>query len=521
MRLVAYSPRRFVAWLPLCVLTGVLLLPRVVLAGQIDPDDPPQGLFSDEWMALCVSGQKAGYAQASMSLAGDEVTTRVVTHFSVGRAGAAVEISSMESSTETVTGVPLSFESSQKLAAMTTVIRGRIRNGEVAIEKSQYNMVQKDRVAYPVGALMAWGLYREEVRRGMTEGLSYDLDVYVPSLRTDQAIKSAVTIGGRETIDLLGISAEGTRMTTTMSSPMGTITAVSWVDDDWAVLKTEIAMMGMPFAMVRTDKQSATENVSAPELFMTTLVNVDRTIDRGAARRLRYRLYVAGEGDPVPDLPATGMQRATRRADGSVELEVTRQDHEALKKAGATPAGDEPAEYLESNLWINSDDPEVMAMAREAAGKAGTPYEIADRLRAYVTRVIKDKNLSIGFASASEVCRNREGDCSEHAVLLAALGRVHRIPTRVVMGLVYVPAFTGASDVFGFHMWAQFHLGGQWVDFDAAQRESDCNPTHLVVATSSLKDAALGDMAFALINIIGRLGIEVLEADPPSAVGQP
>ncbi len=172
-------------------------------------------------------------------------------------------------------------------------------------------------------------------------------------------------------------------------------------------------------------------------------------------------------------------------------------------------------------MGVCADDPEVMAMAREAVGKAGTPYEIADRLRVYVTRVIKDKNLSIGFASASEVCRNREGDCSEHAVLLAALGRVHRIPTRVVMGLVYVPAFPGASDVFGFHMWTQFHLGGDWVDLDAAQRESDCNPTHIAVATSSLKDAALGDMAFALINIIGRLRIEVLEADPPSAVGQP
>ena len=70
-------------------------------------------------------------------------------------------------------------------------------------------------------------------------------------------------------------------------------------------------------------------------------------------------------------------------------------------------------------------------------------------------------------------------------------------------------------------MWAQFHLGGEWVDFDAAQRESDCNPTHIVVATSSLKNAALGDMAFALINIIGRLRIEVLEAEPPSAVSQP
>jgi transglutaminase-like putative cysteine protease len=231
-------------------------------------------------------------------------------------------------------------------------------------------------------------------------------------------------------------------------------------------------------------------------------------------------LTVTGEGDPIPDLPATGMQTARRLPDGPVELEVARQDHQALRSAQPSELGGELSEYLDSNVWINSDDPDVKAMASEAARDATTPYEIADSLRRYVTEVIKQKNLNIGFASASEVCRNREGDCSEHAVLLAALGRVHRLPSRVVMGLVYVPAFTGAQDIFGFHMWTQFHIGGQWVDFDAAQHESDCNPTHIAVAVSSLQGAALGDMAFALVNVIGRLKIEIVEAEPSSAVSQ-
>ena len=103
-------------------------------------------------------------------------------------------------------------------------------------------------------------------------------------------------------------------------------------------------------------------------------------------------------------------------------------------------------------------------------------------------------------------------------MLLAALGRVYQLPSRVVVGLVYVPWFGAKKDVFGFHMWTQFYLDGQWVDFDAAQNESDCNPTHIAVATSSLKNAALGEMAFSLINVIGRLKIEVIESDPPEAL---
>jgi transglutaminase-like putative cysteine protease len=201
-------------------------------------------------------------------------------------------------------------------------------------------------------------------------------------------------------------------------------------------------------------------------------------------------------------------------------LDVTRQDHQALGQAAQAPPTDEMAEYLEGNLWINCDDPEVVAMAAQAAGDAKGPYQIADRLRKYVTDVIQEKNLNVGFASASEVCRNKEGDCSEHAVLLAALGRVHKIPSRVVMGLVYVPHFGTEAGVFGFHMWTQFHLAGQWVDFDAAQRESDCNPTHIAISVSSLKDAALGDMAFALLGVIGGLEIEMLEADPPGVLSE-
>jgi hypothetical protein len=56
------------------------------------------------------------------------------------------------------------------------------------------------------------------------------------------------------------------------------------------------------------------------------------------------------------------------------------------------------------------------------------------------------------------------------------------------------------------------------VDFDAAQGESDCNPTHIALTTSSLRKSSLADMAFGLIHVIGRLKIEVVSADPPEAV---
>ena len=102
----------------LILLVGAWLLPGAVFAERIDPDDPPQGLFADEWLIVLFDGQKAGYAHQTMSRQDDVVTTRMIMTFSLGRAGQAINISTMESSRETVAGKPLSFESAMNMAIM-------------------------------------------------------------------------------------------------------------------------------------------------------------------------------------------------------------------------------------------------------------------------------------------------------------------------------------------------------------------------------------------------------------------
>ncbi|MFQ5490075.1 MAG: transglutaminase family protein [Phycisphaerae bacterium] len=506
------------------VLAGVVfgLLAATGRAKAIDPDNPPMGLFSDEWLVIRLADQQAGYAHTTLSREGDQVIARTVTVVSMRRGQAELRIDVMESSTETVSGKPISFESVQRMAAMTTTVKGQVRDGQVHIEKSQFGMTQSMTVPYPEGALMGWGLFAEQLRRGLAEGLAYQVSAYMPSLRLDGAVAAGIVIGGKETIELLDGPAQGVRVKTTMSSPSGTMEMTGWIDAEGNVLKTQLEMMGLTFEMIRSDKATATAQLEAPEILFDSLVKSDRRIDRHQARRITYRLSTVDGGAELPTLPETGLQKPKPGPDGRVQLTVTRQDHARLRDASQSNAKDPASEalkpYLASNLWINSDDPQVQAMAKTAGGDADGSYALADNLRRYVSRVIEEKNLNVGFASASEVCRNKQGDCSEHAVLLAALGRARQLPSRVVVGLVYVPTFGGARDVFGFHMWTQFHLGGQWVDFDAAQNESDCNPTHIALATSSLQNAALGEMAFSLINVIGRLKIEVLDADPPTAL---
>ena len=76
------------------------------------------------------------------------------------------------------------------------------------------------------------------------------------------------------------------------------------------------------------------------------------------------------------------------------------------------------SEYLESNLLMNTNDPELVQLAKKAGGQESDPFVLGVRLRKFVGNYVSTKNLNVGFASASEVCRTREGDCSEHGVLL-------------------------------------------------------------------------------------------------------
>ena len=99
---------------------------------------------------------------------------------------------------------------------------------------------------------------------------------------------------------------------------------------------------------------------------------------------------------------------------------------------------------------------------------------------------ITKKNFSIAFAAANEVADNLSGDCTEHSVLAAAMCRAVGIPSRVVIGLVYVKKETG----FGFHMWVEVYVNQRWVAIDPTWKQSTVDAAHIKISESSLDGVA-------------------------------
>ena len=129
------------------------------------------------------------------------------------------------------------------------------------------------------------------------------------------------------------------------------------------------------------------------------------------------------------------------------------------KPAQAVPEPD--ASFTRPNALVQSDDPEVMRVARETTAGAKDDFEKARRLHDWVSRNLKF-DLGIALAPASEVVRNRRGTCIAYAVLLASLQRAAGLPSRVAMGYGY------ANGIWGGHAWSEVFIDGGWVALDAA-----------------------------------------------------
>src|SRR5205823_12231937 len=103
----------------------------------------------------------------------------------------------------------------------------------------------------------------------------------------------------------------------------------------------------------------------------------------------------------------------------------------------------------------------VKERTRQAIGRETDAWKKAQLIESYVHRQMENKNFTEAFATSDQVARTMEGDCTEHAVLTAAMCRAAGIPSRTALGLVYVNHQQGP--MMGFHMWAEAYVRGTWV----------------------------------------------------------
>jgi hypothetical protein len=295
----------------------------------------------------------------------------------------------------------------------------------------------------------------------------------------------------------------------------GQISSISYVNDEMQALKSVVPIAGMQVEMVDCPKEFALGSNDVLELIDKMFVKSPEPIeDVGSASSITYTLN-PGNG-AVFVIPSTDNQTAERLPGGKITLTIK---PVKVASGGTFPyKGSDPKllEAVKPTRFLQSDDKKVLDLARKAVGDAKDAAQAARNIESFVAKYIDNKGLSVGYASACEVVESRQGDCSEFAVLTAALCRAVGIPAQVVVGVAYVAEFGGLQG-FGGHAWAQAYIGaeergqgGKWIGLDAAFKSSGrggYDAGHIALAVGNGEPGDFFNMATAL----GQFKIEKID----------
>ncbi len=423
---------------------------------QIQPEET-------EYFALFMEGKKVGYAIQNRSVDEEKVSTSIDLKITINRAGISVSIQTKVETFETVEGKPLGFESEQNFGMMATKTTGMINEQGKLIVKTGDQQMEYE---WPSGALMSEGVRLMHYKHGLEAGSGYTVKVFEPSAL--QFIDVEVKVGSKQKVNLLGRVVTLTEVTSTASLPqMGSFTSTEYYDDDLKLQKSVTPLMGMTIEQVACTKEFAMGENDVLEvvekMFLSSPVRLD---DVGSVKSITYQLSPKEDSGEF-QIPTYDNQTVLPLSDGKVL--VTVEPVEAPAGVSFPYNGNDAAilEATRPTRFLQSDDPKIKELARKAVGDTKDAAQAAKKIESFVGDYIKNLSLSVGYASALEVAESKHGDCTEFAVLTAALCRAVGIPAQVVAGVAYVDDFAGLRG-FGGHAWTQVYIGGKWVGLDAA-----------------------------------------------------
>jgi hypothetical protein len=448
--------------LNVCLVFAVItcLISTSFAGSKTDSDDT-------EYFAVFMESKKIGHAIQSRVISDGEVTTSEQVILTINRGGMSVTIDMKETSIETTSGEPLGFEVTQKLGAMAMKVTGRIdKQGKVTLTTSSMGADQRSTLEWPQGALMTEGLRLLTLKKGLKEGTQYSAKIFSAGIM--QAIDTKISIGPEQSIDLLGRVVTLRKVTTALVMPgAGEIVTTSYVDRDLRMQKSIMPIAGMQVELVACAKEFALGQNEVLELIDRMFLKSPEPLrNLASAKSITYDLSPTEEESNFM-IPSNDNQKAQRLDNGKVILKVEPIAAPAGVKFPYKGKDKAIREALEPTRFLQSDNEQIIAFARQAVGGTKDAAEAAKKIEAFVADYIENRSLSVGYASAAEVVASKQGDCSEFAVLTAAMCRAVGIPAQVVAGVAYVDDFLG-NQGFGGHAWTQAYIGDKWIGLDAS-----------------------------------------------------
>jgi len=157
------------------------------------------------------------------------------------------------------------------------------------------------------------------------------------------------------------------------------------------------------------------------------------------------------------------------------------------------------SEFLSGSVLIDKDDGNIVSQSRKIVKEEKNSVKAVKLINQWIYENL-EKTPTVSIPTAVDVLASRKGDCNEHSVLFAAMTRSIGIPTKVVLGLVYL------DGRFYYHAWNEVYLGS-WVPVDSTFGQFPADATHIKLLEGDISKSP------EILRVVGKIKLEIVETN--------
>ncbi len=520
--------------------------------------ETPGDLIEETWDAYSMQGIRVGYAHTTATkvvLDGQTlIRTKSEIHISLQRSGQTVTQNLTLASWDTPDGKFVRFESQMNSGGGDVAAVGAVRGRELGIDSTTLGRTESEKIPWQSdwGGLFApdQSLRKQPLKPGEKrtirslspigniaadthfEALDYEMvemPLSPPTRSVSEGPKTSPSPPTRsvseapsptrsvsESPTQARSASEGSprqqrllKLNSTMEFAGQKIESLAWMNDEGELVRTLIP--GLQQEVTRTTKEDALQHSDQKfDLLVSSTVPLQGTfVNPHTTKRAVYRARV--KNGQIAGLFSNGLSQRVKPIDeqtAEITVLAIRPGQPPKIDAGIPVPSPTNGDLATSN-FIQTDDALIAQMAANIVPDQRDPWKISVELEKFVGTTVENKNFSTAFATAAEVARSLEGDCTEHAVLLAALCRARKIPARTAFGLVYYPPERG----FAYHMWNEVWIHDRWIPLDATLMLSGIGADHIKLGDSNLSGGSPLTDLLSVVQVLGRLDLELVETE--------
>ncbi len=441
----------------------------------------------DSWMNIFQNGRKIGYSHSVFSKTGRNYTVMEDLYMRINTMGVEQDLKLI---TEGVLNPDLSlatFDFSISSGRFQFKASGKVTEGSISVRTEASGSTRTFKIPVKEKPFLASGILQALANHHPAPGDSFTYSVFDPAQMSSQPIQLRVV--KKEDIFIMGKSAPALKVAIVYQG----VTQYSWVGEDGDLLKEE-GVLG--FRIEKTTKKDALFGLPVKaSQDLTQFASLPSNKKLAAPHELKF-LKVRIDGLETDKLSLSdGRQK--------MENNILTIQKESIEGLAADPErfvriAEKEKAFLKPSPFITSNHPDIKSLVEQITVKTDTPFKNASTIVAWIEKNI-EKRPVLSMPDALSVLKNKVGDCTEHAILTAALMRAAGIPSRIEAGLVYL------NGRFYFHAWNRIFLG-RWITVDSVFGQIPADVTHIRFA------AGMQDLQKNLMRVIDKVKLTIVES---------